>query len=70
MSEITREEVRERLGNIDQIRDIIFGAQLRDYNNRLDKIEADLSLLQQDTRDRLEHIKTSLVSEIKKSTLR
>ena len=32
MAEITKEEMRERLGNIDQIRDIIFGAQLREYD--------------------------------------
>ena len=34
MNQLTREDVRERLGNIDQIRDIIFGAQIRDYDNR------------------------------------
>jgi translation elongation factor EF-G len=65
MSEITREEVRERLGNIDQIRDIIFGAQLRDYDNRLDKVESDLMLLQQEMRERLDQVKNSFSTEIK-----
>jgi hypothetical protein len=46
MAEITKEEMRERLGNIDQIRDIIFGAQLREYDNRFDKIDSDLSMMQ------------------------
>ena len=34
MTQMLREEVRERLGNIDQIRDIIFGAQIREYETR------------------------------------
>jgi DNA-binding ferritin-like protein len=67
MGEITKEEVRERLGNIDQIRDIIFGAQSRDYDNRLDKMESDVALLQQDVRERLDQLKTSLSSDLKAS---
>lgn len=67
MSEITKDEIRERLGNIDQIRDIIFGVQLREYNNRLDKLESDLLLLQQEVRDRLEQVKTSFSADLKKS---
>lgn len=65
MSDITKEEVRDRLGNIDQIRDIIFGAQLRDYDNRLNEIESNLLLLQQEMRDRTEQIKISFSTEIK-----
>lgn len=65
MAEITKEEMRERLGNIDQIRDIIFGSQLRDYNSRFDKIESDLALLQEDAQDRVEQLKTILTAEIK-----
>ncbi|SKB15222.1 conserved hypothetical protein [Planktothrix sp. PCC 11201] len=65
MAEITKEEMRERLGNIDQIRDIIFGSQLRDYNTRFDKIESDLALLQEDAQDRVEQLKTILTAEIK-----
>jgi hypothetical protein len=67
MGEISKEEVRERLGNIDQIRDIIFGAQSRDYENRLDKMESDIALLQQDLRERLDHMKSSLSSDLKAS---
>jgi translation elongation factor EF-G len=65
MSDMTREEIRERLGNIDQIRDIIFGAQLRDYDNRLSKVESDMALLQQEMRDRLDHLRASLSGEVK-----
>ncbi len=65
MGEITRDEIRERLGNIDQIRDIIFGAHLREYNSRLDKAEADISGIQQDVRDRLNDLKLTLANELR-----
>lgn len=65
MGEITRDEIRERLGNIDQIRDIIFGAHLREYNGRLDKVESDISAMQQDMRDRLSDLKVVLASELR-----
>ncbi|BAU14811.1 hypothetical protein LEP3755_53640 [Leptolyngbya sp. NIES-3755] len=65
MSDSAKDEVRDRLGNIDQIRDIIFGSQIRDYDNRLSKIESDLLLIQQDGRDRLEQVKSILESEIR-----
>jgi DNA anti-recombination protein RmuC len=65
MAEITKEEMRERLGNIDQIRDIIFGAQLREYDNRFDKIESDLKILQQDIQTRLEQVKLVLTTELR-----
>ncbi len=65
MGEITRDEIRERLGNIDQIRDIIFGAHLREYTSRLDKAELDISTMQQDVRDRLGELKSVLVVELR-----
>lgn len=65
MAEITKEEMRERLGNIDQIRDIIFGAQLREYDNRFDKIDSELSMMQQDMQARIEQIKTVLTGEMR-----
>lgn len=69
MSELNREDLRERLGNIDQIRDVIFGAQLRDYDSRIDsridKVEPDLLLLQQEMRERLEQLKSSFSTEFR-----
>jgi hypothetical protein len=65
MAEITKEEMRERLGNIDQIRDIIFGAQLREYDNRFDKIDSDLSMMQQDIQARIEQVRTVLSTEMR-----
>ena len=65
MSDITKEELRDRLGNVDQIRDIIFGAQLRDYDSRLAKVESGFTLLQQEMRDRIDQMKDSLSAELK-----
>jgi hypothetical protein len=65
MSQMSREDVRERLGNIDQIRDIIFGAQLREYENRFSKLESDLSLLQQEMRSHHEQLKVNFTTDLK-----
>lgn len=65
MGEITKEEMRERLGNIDQIRDIIFGAQLREYTARFEKLESDVSMLQQEMRDRVDQLKNVFSTELR-----
>jgi hypothetical protein len=65
MSELSKEEMRDRLGNIDQIRDIIIGSQLREFNARFSKIETDIALLEQEMRDRVEEIRITLLGEIK-----
>ena len=67
MADITKEEIRERLGNIDQIRDIIFGSQIRELDTRFNKIESDLSNLQQDMQNRLDQVKTVLITEMRAS---
>ncbi|NJL10017.1 MAG: hypothetical protein HC908_07040 [Calothrix sp. SM1_7_51] len=67
MSQMSRDDVRERLGNIDQIRDIIFGAQIRDYDNRLSKMESDISKLHQEMRSNIEQLKISFTTELKVS---
>jgi hypothetical protein len=65
MSELSKEEMRDRLGNIDQIRDIIIGSQLREFNARFSKIETDIALLEQEMRDRIEEVRITLLGEIK-----
>jgi predicted nucleic acid-binding Zn-ribbon protein len=65
MSEITREEMRERLGNIDQIREIIVGSQMRDYNHRLEQLESNMSMVQQEMRDRLDEVKGLAATELR-----
>lgn len=65
MGEMTKDEIRERLGNIDQIRDIIVGAKLREYDSRIEQIETDISMLQQEMRDRLERVKTDISTDLR-----
>lgn len=67
MGEISQDEMRERIGNIDLIRDIIFGSKLQEYDSRLDKLESKLSLLDQEMRDRTLAIKTECLTELRAS---
>ncbi len=64
MNELNKSEIRERIGNIDQIRDILFGSYLREYNNRLEQLEKNISALQQEIRVQTDDIKQVLSSEI------
>ena len=67
MRDISQEEMRERIGNIDLIRDIIFGPKLQEYDSRLDKLESHLSLLEKEMHDRIEHVKTDCLTELRSS---
>jgi ElaB/YqjD/DUF883 family membrane-anchored ribosome-binding protein len=67
MDEITKDEMRERMGNIDIIRDIIFGSKLKEYDSRIDRLESKFSLLEQEMRDRTEQIKTDCLTELRAS---
>lgn len=64
MSDLTKADLRERLGNIDQIRDILLGPQLREYSNRLEQLERDLASTQQEFRNRIEETRQALLGEI------
>ncbi|EAZ90000.1 hypothetical protein [Crocosphaera chwakensis] len=72
MADITREEMRDRLGNIEQIRDLLFGNTIREYEKRfqqceqnIGKLTRDFSLFETETRDRLDQIQDSLTTEIR-----
>jgi vacuolar-type H+-ATPase subunit I/STV1 len=64
MSDLTKADLRERLGNIDQLRDILFGPQLREYTNRLEQLERDLASVQQEFRNRNEELRQSVLAEL------
>ncbi len=72
MADITREEMRDRLGNIEQIRDLLFGNTIREYEKRfqqceqnIDKLTRDFSLFETETRDHLDQLQDSLTTEIR-----
>lgn len=65
MSDISKEEMRARLANIEQIRDIIFGSNIREFNNRFEKMESDISRLQQELHDYAQQLKSVFSTEIR-----
>jgi hypothetical protein len=71
MSNPSNEDLRRRLGNVDQIRDLLFGSKLAEYEQRfqeydqqLKQMEANLTVLTAETRDRLNLLRSDLLSEI------
>ncbi len=58
-------DMRDRLGNIDQIRNILFGSELRDYDNRFKRLETEVANLQQETQKNLQQMKESLSAEMR-----
>jgi SMC interacting uncharacterized protein involved in chromosome segregation len=51
---------REKSGNMNQIRELMFGAQIREYNERFDKLESELSSLSQDMYRRIDEANNNL----------
>lgn len=79
MVEIATENIRQRLGNVEQIRDLLFGEKIRTYDrnfeqlesevrlckSRLDVLENDLQEWQKETDNRLQQLQISLGAEIR-----
>jgi len=55
-------------GNVDKIRDILFGSQMRDYENRFNRLEEsltkDIADLKETTRKRFENLETYIKKEL------
>ena len=71
MSEITKEEIRKRLGNLSQLQDLLFGektrqydSQLAEYRQRFDKLESDFVTWQSTIDRRLNLLEDSLQQKI------
>ena len=71
VAEITQEELRERLGNVSQLRDILLGDKIEEYeasfaqnSQRLDSLESSLIKFQSEVHDRLSKMQDSLSREI------
>ncbi|NLQ06137.1 hypothetical protein [Cylindrospermopsis raciborskii] len=64
MNELTKSDLRERLGNIDQIRDVLIGPHLREYNNRLEQLERGLASVQYELRNRGEETRQTILLEL------
>ncbi|MEO0800817.1 MAG: hypothetical protein AAFY57_00895 [Cyanobacteria bacterium J06642_2] len=56
------------LGNLSQIRDILFGQQMREFGDRFARIEADLAQGRQDMLERIEQVRESMALELRAAT--
>ena len=72
MVDISKEQMRERLGNIEQIRELLFGNKIKEYEqyfenyeHRLDKIQSELSEFQTEISDRFTKIQDSISKDIR-----
>ncbi len=79
MTEIAKDEMRQRLGNLTQIRELLFGEQIEDYDNRfqqdqkqMEEIESNLQALESnleqfklDQKHRIDRLQNELSNEIR-----
>jgi len=64
MNEITKAEIRKKLGNISQLRELLLGDQLAEYNQRLDSLETNLQQSQAAIAARLTQLEQKLLEQI------
>ncbi|MFO8038473.1 MAG: hypothetical protein R6U67_03375 [Sodalinema sp.] len=65
MNEITPNQMRERLGNIDQIRDILFGDRSREYDRRFSQLESEVATLRRQMTEQLESLRTVFTTDLR-----
>ncbi|NER32909.1 MAG: hypothetical protein F6J93_02330 [Oscillatoria sp. SIO1A7] len=64
MADISKDQMRERLGNLDQIREILVGERIRDYDGRFSRVESELASLRQEMQRRIEELKNVLSADM------
>lgn len=64
MADISKDQMRERLGNLDQIREILVGERIRDYDGRFSKLESELASMRQEMQRRIEEVKNVLSADM------
>ena len=66
MSEITT-DLKDRLGNIEQIRDILFGDKIQTYENRFQSLESSLANFQKEVQKQLKDLRESFSIDLQTS---
>ena len=68
----SKEKIREKLGNVDLIKDLLFGNELEDYQERfarcegrLECLESEFTQFQKETSDRLDRFQSDMSTEIR-----
>jgi predicted transcriptional regulator len=64
MNEIAKAEIRKKLGNISQLRELLLGEQFAEYNQRLDALETNLEQFQTAIAARLTQLENKLLDQI------
>ena len=71
MNEFTKDQMRQRLGNISQLQELLFGEQidkynqkLEEYNQRLDRIETNTAEFRSTITERIEQLENKLFERI------
>lgn len=65
MTDLTKADLRERLGNIDQIRDILFGPQIRELASRFEQLERTLINQHQELRTRIDDVRQTVTADLR-----
>ena len=60
-------DLRDRLGSVDRVREILFGSQLRTYEQRFGQLESELKLLQQDFQEELGELEITFEKDLKEA---
>ena len=75
MSKITKAEIRQKLGNITQLQELLFGEQTREYDRkldlyraRLDRLESDCLKSQLSIDKRFKELESKLIERINSAT--
>ncbi len=56
---------REKIGNMDQIRELMFGSHMREYTDRFDKLESELATFRGDIRKRIDEVSNTLSNDLR-----
>jgi F0F1-type ATP synthase membrane subunit b/b' len=57
-------DASEKIGNMDQIRELTFGSHMREYTDRFDYLESELSTFSVDIRKRIDEVSNTLSNDL------
>jgi len=63
-----QKDMRDRLGNVEQIRDLLFGEQQRELDTRLEALESMIKELKQEMGDRLNRLNEQFSNELRSNS--
>ena len=64
MQQTTTTGAREKSGNIDQIRELMFGAQIREFDGRFETLESELATSHEEMHKRINEVNSALSGEL------